>query len=176
MAEMNNNSELDQLITKIKNEVTSRSINKVDEVLVMRSMLNDKNFTLGVYDKNQGYMGQRCPHNEAVSFVKNIISGATGLERKDAEVLAEHYEFTKRDSNFLLNNMRDFLNVYTSTGRKINIMQNANTEACLYTKPVDSIKKQVPDKDNPGKSKEVTTAPYVKLVSSTHCPKYNIDK
>jgi hypothetical protein len=55
-------------------------------------------------------------------------------------------------------------------------MQNANTEACLYTKPVDSIKKQVPDKDNPGKSKEVTTAPYVKLVSSTHCPKYNIDK
>ena len=172
---MNNESgksELEQLVSEIKNQVKTRSINRVDEVLVMRSMLNDKNFTLGIYDKNQGYIGQRCPHNEAVGFVKNIISGATGLDRKDSAVLAENYEFTKKDSNFLLTNMRDFLSVYTSTGRKINIMQNANTEACLFTKQVKATNKQIPDKDNPGTSKSVTTTPYTKLVSTTKCPKY----
>lgn len=168
----NGKSELEQLISKIKSEVKTVSINKVDEVLVMRSMLNDPNFSLGIYDKNQGYIGQRCPHNEAVGFLKNVISGATGLDRKDSEVLAENYEFSKKDANYMLSNMRDFITVYTSTGRKLNVIQNANTEACLYAKSVGATKKQVPDKDNPGSSKEITTTPYVKLVSSTKCPKY----
>ena len=170
-----NKSELEQLLSKIKSEVSTRSINKVDEVLVMRSMLNDKNFTIGIYDKAQGYIGQKCPHDEAVGFVKNIIAGATGLDRKDSEVLAESYEFSKKDANYLLSNMRDFLNVYLTTGRKINVMQNANTEACLYTKEVDSTQKQVPDKDNPGISKGIVTTPYIKLVSVTKCPKYKED-
>ena len=165
-------SEVEQLVSKIKKEVKQISINKVDEVLVMRSMLNDKNFSLGVYDKNQGYIGQRCPHDEATGFLKNVISGSTGLDRKDSEVLAQNYEFTKKDANFLLSNMRDFINVYTSTGRKLNVIQNANTEASLYTKQVGSVKKQVPDKEKPGASKEITTTPYIKLVSVTKCPKY----
>lgn len=171
----NSKSELEQLVSKIKQEAKQVAINKVDEVLVMRSMLNDKQFTLGIYDKNQGYIGQRSPHNEAVGFVKNVISGATGLDRKDSEILAENYEFTKKDANFMLSNMRDFLTVYSTTGRKINVIQNANTEACLYAKPVDATNKRVPDKDNPGQSKDIKTTPYVKLVSSSRCPRYKED-
>ena len=165
-------SELEKMVSQIKKETKQISINKVDEVNIMRTMLNDKNFSIGVYDKNSGYVGQRCPHDEAVLFVKNVINGATGLDTKDSKVLAENYEFTKRDANFLLTNMRDFLSVYTSTGRKINIMQNANTEACLFTKDVPEGQKYIPDKEHPGKSKKITTAPYTKLVSSTKAPKY----
>ena len=169
---MANKSELEQMVAQIKKETKQVSINKVDEVNVMRTMLNDKNFSIGVYDKNSGYVGQRCPHDEAVLFVKNIINGATGLDTKDSRVLAEQYEFTKKDANFMLTNMRDFLSVYTSTGRKINVMQNANTEACLFTKDVPEGEKYIPDKEHPGKSKKIVTAPYTKLVSSTKAPKY----
>lgn len=166
------NSELEQLLSDIKDRAKVVAVNKVDEVNVMRGMLNDPNFTVGVYDKNNGYVGQRCPHNEAISFAKNIIAGSTGLDRKTSEVLANKYEFTKRDATFLLTNMRDFINVYTNSGRKINIVQNANTEAYLFTKEAKPTKKKVPDKDHKGESKEITTSSYTKLVSVTKCPRY----
>ena len=108
--------------------------------------------------------------------VKALGSAADHLSSymaaKDDAYLAENYEFTKRDASFLLENMRDFLQVYSGTGRKINIMQTAATEACLYTKPVKASSKQVPDKDNPGTTKTITTAPYIKLISLSKAPKY----
>ena len=169
---MGNKSELEQIISDIKRNTSQIAINKVDEVRVMKSMLNDKDFTIGIYDKNNGYIGQKSPHNEAVKFAKNIIAGSTGLDSKDAMHLAENYEFTKRDANFLLDNMRDFMQVYMSTGRKINIMQTESTEACLNTTVVKSRDKKIPDKSNPGNSKFIKTSPFVKLVSSSRCPKY----
>ena len=165
-------TELEQLVYDIRKSTSQVSINKVDEVRVMTSMLNDKEFSLGVYDKTQGYIGQRSPHDEAVKFVKNVISGATGLDSKDSMHLAENYEFTKKDANFLLGNMRDFMNVYMSTGRKINIIQSADTDASLFTKPIKATEKLIPDKDNPGSTKKVPTLGYTKLVSSSKCPKY----
>ena len=110
---------------------------------------------------------------EAVNFAKNIIMGTTGLDGRDSKHLAENYEFTKRDANFLLDNMRDFIQVYMDTGRKMNIMQSATTEACIFTRSIEASTKSVPDRDNPGHSKQITTSPYTKLVSATKCPKYN---
>ena len=107
-----------------------------------------------------------------MKFVKNIVAGTTGLDQKDSQLLAENYEFTKRDSAFLLDNMRDFLYVYMTTGRKINIMQSATTEACLYTKEMDATTKMVPDKEHPGQTKSVKTKPYTKLVTANKSPKY----
>lgn len=172
---MSKKSELELLVEEIKQSTSQIAINKVDEVRVMRCMLNDPDFSLGVYDKNLGYIGQRSPHAEATKFVKNIIMGSTGLDSKDSKHLAENYEFTKRDANFLLDNMRDFVQVYMNTGRKMNIMQTETSEACIFTKPVNSTNKTVPDKENPGQSKQITTSPYIKLVSATKCPKYNND-
>lgn len=168
-------SELENLVSQIRKNAKQIAVNKVDEVSVMRSMLNDPEFTLGVYDKSTGYIGQRSPHKEAISFVKDIVAGATGLDSKESELLANNYEWTKKNANFLVTNMKDFLNVYTSTGRKITVVQNADTEGSIYTKEAPSITKSIPDKDNPGKSKQVTTIPYVKLVSQTHCPKYKTE-
>lgn len=168
-------SELQSIITDIRKKSKQVSINKVDEVRVMKSMLNDDEFSIGVYDKTQGYIGQHCPHDDAIKFVKNIIQDSTGLDSKDALTLANKYTFTNRDANFLLNNMRDFLYVYTGTGRKINVMQSADTEAALFIKPIGSQEKMIPDKDNPGKTKKVTTSPYMKLVSSSRCPRYALN-
>ena len=167
-------SEMEQLIEEIKKVTeTQTSINKADELRVMTTMLNDPEFSIGVYDKKLGYIGQKSPHDEAVKFVSDIIQRATGLEKKDSQHLASGLEFTKRDSNFLISNMKDFLSVYMDTGRKINIMQNEKSEANLYTKNMSSSTKTIPNKDNPNESRTITTSPYVKLVSQSKCPKYN---
>ena len=173
---MTNKSELETLVSEIKKSTKQISINKVDEVRVMKSMLNDPDYSIGVYDKTVGYVGQKCPHDEAVKFVKNIISGTTGLDSKDSLHLAENYEFTNRDANYLIGNMRDFLYVYTKTGRKINVMQTADAEASLFVKEVSSTEKKIPDRDNPGKTKDIKTNPYTKLVSVSRCPKYNMEE
>lgn len=166
-------TELEGIISEIKKNTKQKAINKIDEVRVMKSMLNDPEFTIGVYDRTNGYIGQKSPHNEAVKFVKDIVSGTTHLDNKDSQVLAENYKFTTKNANFLLDNMRDFLYVYTSTGRKINIMQSAATEACIFTKDIQSVNKSVPDKDNPGKIKMIQTTPYTKVVVTNKSPKYN---
>lgn len=169
---MNNNSELDKLINSIRNSTTQLGANRIDEVSVMTCMLNDKDFRVGIYDKSDGYIGSRCPANEATMFVKNIIQNATGLDSKDSLHLAESYKFTKKDATFMLSNMRDFMDTYMRTGRKFNILQNESSEASIYTKEVPAINKKVPDKDN-GISKEITTSPFTKLVSLSKSPRYN---
>lgn len=170
---MNNNSELDKLINSIRNSTTQLGANRIDEVSVMTCMLNDKDFRVGIYDKSDGYIGSRCPANEATMFIKNIIQNATGLDSKDSLHLAESYRFTKKDATFMLTNMRDFMDTYMRTGRKLNILQNETSEASIYTKEISSVTKKVPDKDT-GLSKEITTSPFVKLVSLSKSPKYNI--
>jgi hypothetical protein len=167
-------TEMEKLIAEIK-EATSKqtSINKADEIRVMTTMLNDPEFSVGVYDKKLGYIGQKSPHDEAVSFVADVIQRSTGLDKADSKHLAENFEFTKRDANFLLSNMRNFLSVYVNTGRKINVIQDDKTEANVFVRNIPASTKIIPDKDNPGQNKTIKTAPYVKLVSQSRCPKYN---
>lgn len=165
-------SELNDLINEIKKNTKQISINKVDEVKVMQCMINDSEFKLGVFDKNLGLIGERSPYEESRKFIKNIISGTTGLDGKDSKHLAESYEFTKRDASFLVDNAKDFINVYTTTGRKINLIQNGTTEASVFTRDISSGTKSIPDKENPGAIKQVKTDPYTKLVCTSRRPKY----
>lgn len=170
-------TEMEKLVKDIKKFTSNQNaINKADEVRVMKCMLNDPEYTVGVYEKKAGYVGERSPRKEAVNFVKNIIMGATGLDSNDSLHLAENYEFQKRDAVFLLDNMRDFTQTYMSTGRKMNIMQTSKTEADIFITDKPSMEKIVPDKNNPGQTKKTITSPYVKLVCKSKSPKYNTGK
>lgn len=77
---MENNS-MENLMAEIR-EVTKKqkASSRVDEIKVMKTMLNDPNFSISVYDKNKGYIGTRCPREEAVKFAANLSSAITGLD------------------------------------------------------------------------------------------------
>lgn len=169
-------TEMEKLIGEIKESTSKQvSINKADEIRLMTTMLNDPEFSVGIYDKKLGYIGQKCPHDEAVSFVADVIQRSTGLDKSDSKHLADNLEFTKKDANFLLNNMRSFLSTYVNTGRKINLIQDEKTEANVFIRNIPASTKIIPDKDNSGNNKTIKTAPYIKLVSQSRCPKYNVD-
>jgi len=172
MAETNK-STLSEMIAEIKANTKQVAINRNDEVRVMKEMLNDPNFNVSIYEKSTGYVGQRCPREEATGFVKNIIQATTGLDARDSKHLADNYEFTKRDATFLLTNMRDFMSTYLSTGRKINIVQSANAEANLFARDVKPLVKTIPASEGSKETKQITTAAYTKIVSNSKCPKYN---
>lgn len=163
---------MDELMNEIRQTTQHQcSSSRVDEIRVMRTMLNDPNFAVSVYDKNKGYIGKRCPREEAVKFAGNIASSITGLENKSAQELAKDYEFTKRDAIFLIENGRDFTKTYLATGRKLPIVQAETSEAAIFYKSVAQKEKMVPTSDG---GKQTTPVPaFNKVVCRSKSPKYN---
>lgn len=166
---------MNELMSEIRKVTeTQCASSRVDEIRVMRTMLNDPNFEVSIYDKNKGYIGTRCPREEAVKFVGNVSSAITGLESKTAQELAKEYEFTKRDSIFLVENGRDFIKTYLATGRKLPIVQAENAEAAISYKSISSREKVVPTTDG---GKQTTIVPaFNKVVCKSKSPKYCTSK
>ena len=158
-----------ELMAEIK-EVTKKqkSASKVDEIRVMRTMLNDPDFTVGIYDKNKGYIGDRKPREEAVKFASNLCSAITGIDSKSASELASNYEFTKKDAIFMIENSRDFTQTYLNTGRKLPILQGEKAQAELIVREVPEKEKSIPGTNN------TTKVPaYDKIISKSKNPKYH---
>lgn len=162
-------NELMDQIQEATRKQKSQSI--VDENRVMRSMLNDPNYVVGIYDKKKGKIGQRCPREEAVTFVAESTAAITGLDKKTSKELANKYEFTKKDATFFLNNTRDFMGTYLKTGRKINIVQGEDCECSLLLKPVPSKEKLVPNGTNGDRVKTIVPA-FNKIISKSKAPVY----
>lgn len=173
MSERAEATNMNDLMAEIR-ETTKKqkSASRVDEIRVMRTMLNDPDFSVSIYDKNKGLIGSRCPREEAVKFIAGISSTITGLDSKSTEELANNYEFTKKDAIFLIENGRDFNQTYLSTGRKLPIVQGSDSEAAIFYRPVASKEKTVPN--NSTGEKNTTTVPaYNKVICRSKCPKYN---
>ena len=158
-----------ELLAEIR-EITKKqkSASKVDEVRVMRSMLNDPDFKVSVYDKNSGLIGTRCPREEAVKFITNVAANLTGLEKKTATAMCNEYEFTKKDAMFMIDMAKDFNQVYLSSGRKLPIVQSADSEAAVFYRSIPRKEKRVPTTD-----KVTTVPPFNKVICKSKSPKYN---
>lgn len=165
-------TELEIMVEEIKKTSSQTAINKVDELKVMTCMLNDKDFKFDIYQRGNGKVAEVCPHDEMVSLATEIICTGTGLDKNTSNHLASNMTFSKSEARKILDLNKEFIDVYMRTGRKYNLMQNESTEANIYTKDMGPSKKSIPDKDNPGTTKSITTSPYIKLVSQTRCPKY----
>lgn len=156
------------LMKEIK-EVTAkqRGASKVDEIRVMRTMLNDPDFTVSVYDKSKGLIGSRCPREEAIKFASNLCSSVTGIDSKSADELAANYEFTKKDAIFMIDNAKSFIQTYTASGRKLPILQSEDAQAEIFTRPIESKTKVIPST-----GKTTTVPAYTKIICKSKCPKY----
>ncbi len=161
---------MNDLMNEIR-EITKKqkAASRVDEIRVMRTMINDPNFSISVYDKNKGLIGSRCPREEAVKFAAGISSAITGLDNKSATELANNYEFSKKDASFLVENSKDFMQTYLQTGRKLPIIQGVDSEASIFYRPIEAKEKIVPN----GNEKKSTLVPsYNKVICRSKCPKY----
>ena len=160
---------MDSLMAEIR-EITKKqkSSSRVDETRVMRTMLNDPDFNVSIYDKNKGYVGKRCPREEACRFVATVSSNITGLDMKSALEAANNYEFTKKDATFLIENSRDFTQTYLSTGRKLPIVQSETSEAAIFIRHIDEKQKSVPNNNG-----TTVVSAFDKVICRSKSPKYN---
>lgn len=126
---------VNELVKGIREGLKQQSSSQKDELAVMRAMLNDKEYQVGVYSK-EGQIGTFCPAEEARTMISSVISGATKVSLPEAQQLANEYEFTKNDAQNMINISKEFVNTYLETGRKLPLGGRETSDVSLLKKDV----------------------------------------
>lgn len=125
----------EELVQNIKTNLDQKSASKKDELLVMREMLNDSEYKVGIYNYD-GLCGQYCPYEDARNMVANIIEDTTKISKQEASFLALNYEFSKSDASTIINLSKEFINTYLNTDRKLPLGGRESSNVSLLKKEV----------------------------------------
>ena len=155
-------------LAEVTDNVSQQSASKKDEITIMKAMLNDPNFTVGIYDKT-GKVGEYCPSADARKMITNVVSTTTRISGKEAAELVDNYEFTKADATSFINISKEFINTYLQTGRKLPLGGRQFSNVELMQKNIQERITGVPSKDS--KERKDTFVPaHVGIRASNPCP------
>lgn len=107
-----------QLLAEIKGGLSQVSSSQKDEVKVMQCMLNDREYTVGVYGKD-GKKAEYYPAFEYRTMISNAIVGTTKIKKEEANQLAQRYDVSKSDASIMVGISKEFINTYLNSGRKL---------------------------------------------------------
>lgn len=170
---------VNQLIQNIRQELqnpdgtyNTRASQK-DEQRVMREMLNDREYQVGIYD-NSGQVGTYCPAECARNMVAGIISGTTKVSNAEASQLASGYEFGKAEAAQMTTIAKTFVNTYLETGRKLPLGGTESSDASLIMVNVPAGETTYPAKNADGTwgTKTNQVPAYGKVKATSPCPTY----
>lgn len=162
------------VVAEIKNSLSQRSSSQKDEVRVMRAMLNDPTYNVGVYDRS-GKIGEYCPFEDSRNMLGSIINEATGIQPKEARALANTFEFSKKESESMVNISKEYINTYLHTNRKLPMGGREKSNASLLLKEISESEKKYPNAigDKNDKSTGTTVVPaHESIKVSAPCPSY----
>lgn len=162
-----------QVIGEIKSGLTQQGSSLKDENIVMRAMLNDKDFKVDVYGKD-GVVGQVCPYEEARELATSLISKTASIPVAEAKVLADNHNFTKGESQNMVNISKEFINTYMETGRKISLGKREESDISLIPKYVETTIRSYPKKNPDGtySKGEVEVPAHKSIKVSSPCPEW----
>lgn len=132
-------NKVDELVNEIKTNLTQTSSSNRDEERVMRAMLNDREYKVGVYTK-EGMVGEYCPAEDVRSMLTTVIANTVKISQEEAKSLADNHEFKKSESQTMVNLSKEFVNSYLQTGRKLPLGGREKSDVSLSRKEIpDSI-------------------------------------
>lgn len=134
-----------ELISEIKTNLSQTSSSQKDEVRVMKAMLNDREYTVGVYGKD-GKECSYCPSADARQMMAGIMSSAAKIPQSEAEKLMSEYEFKKSDATSMISIAKEFTNSFLQTGRKLPLGGREKSDVSLSLKEVEATTRSYPKK------------------------------
>ena len=158
-----------EVISNINTNLSQKSASHKDEVMVMRAMLNDPNYSVDVY-KNDGTTTPYCPGQDFKRVVTNVVSTVTHIPKKEAQELVDNYEFTKADAESMVNVSKEFVNSYLQTGRKLPLGGRYNSNIELLWKDIPEKETPIPNKQ--GMRSSVTIPAHGGIKVFQRCPKW----
>jgi hypothetical protein len=136
---------VNELVKEIKSNLSQTSSSQKDEVRVMRAMLNDTEYKVGIYSKD-GKEGEYCPADDARKMISSVISSATKIPAAEAEKLAHNHEFSKNEATSMIGISKEFVNTFLETGRKLPLGGREKSNVALSIKEVESSTRTYPKK------------------------------
>jgi hypothetical protein len=134
-----------ELVVNIRTNLSQKSSSQKDEVVVMKAMLNDRDFEVNVYGKD-GVEGTYRPAQDARVMISSIITSAAKIPSAEAERLANEHEFNKKEASSMENISKEFVNTYLETGRKLPFGGREKSDISLTQKPVEEYSRLYPKK------------------------------
>lgn len=131
------------LLKEISNSITQTTSSKKDEVRVMRAMMNDTEYEVGVYGKN-GEEGKLNPSKAIRSMVASAMSGAAKISTAEAQEMMAKYEFKRSEAEALVDVSKEFVHTYIHSGRKLPLGGREKSDISMCLKPVDAGKRTYP--------------------------------
>lgn len=127
---------VNEVLADIKDSVKQVSASQKDEVRVMKSMLNDQSYEVGVYSK-AGKVSTYNPAKDFRSMQTGIVSQVAKISKPEAETLVSDYEATTSDAATMVNISKEFVNTYLTSGRKLPLGGREKSNWQLVAKNVD---------------------------------------
>lgn len=169
-------SELTTVIEGIKENLSQRSASQKDEVKVMQTMLNDKEYSATVYG-SEGAIGTYCPAADARSMLTSVIADTTKISKNEAAALADAHQFSKAEASSMIGVSKEFINCYMQTGRKLPLGGREMSNASLIGIDMAESTTRYPKKvgiDESGnaiyENTEKAVPAHLKVKSSSPCP------
>lgn len=162
-----------ELVNEIKSGLKQVGASQKDEQRVMREMLNDREFQVGIYDKS-GQVGSFCPAETAREMVANIVSGTTKVSPAEATQLAGEYEFGNKDASAMVDISKAYVNTYLDTGRKLPLGGTPTSMTTLEKTHIEAGTSSYPCQNPDGSwgTKTVPVPAYDKVKAVSPCPAY----
>lgn len=125
-----------EVLSEVKKGVTKKSASRKDEVTIMKAMLNDPEYKVGIYSK-EGQTGTYCPYEDSRKMLSNIIASTTKIPSAEATELSNNYAFTKADATSMVGISKEFVSTYAGVGRKLPLGGRETSNVFLIGKHVD---------------------------------------
>lgn len=109
-----------EMIQEIKDGLKQVASSQKDEVKIMKAMLNDTDYVVGVYEK-EGQIDQYCPAKDVRDMMSSVLCSTTKITQEESKELMDNHEFSKKEATSMINVSKEFLNTYLNTGRKIGL-------------------------------------------------------
>lgn len=156
-------------IQEIKQGLKQKSASNKDEARVMKAMLNDRDYSVDVYDK-KGEISVYSPSQDMRKVLTNVIATTTKMPTAEAAELAANYEFTKSDAASMVNVSKEFVNTYVQTGRKMNLGGRETMDVSLTLKHIKQKEKSVPSTEANAAQKKTIVPAHDGLKVQSKCP------
>ena len=119
-------------IEDIKKNLTQKGSSKKDEARVMKAMLSDTSYRVGVYGKD-GLESEYCPAEDYKNMCAEIIADATRISTAEATKLIEKRDASKNESEAMVRLSKEFINTYiTIMFRITHIFSHSGCKWCSW--------------------------------------------
>lgn len=139
-------SELTTLLKDINKNLSQKSASQKDEVKVMQTMLNDKDYKPTVYGSNGAPDGTYCPAEDARAMLATAIASSVKISKDEAASLASAHTFTKNEASTFVGVSKEFVNAYMQTGRKLPFGGRAKSNIAITGQDLGKTTKRYPKK------------------------------